>query len=103
MTAVTLDYKDGFTLSDVAAGTLGPFTLLGGKYVLTCTATFGGGSVDLEMLMPDGTTYGLIGTSHTFTAAGYVTVDLPPGTYQVVGATASAIYFACARAPYRAA
>ena len=72
------------------AATQGPFTLAGGKYGVTASATWGGGSATLQRLGPDGTTYVTCLTA--FSANGYASVDLPPGTYQVAIATATAVY-----------
>lgn len=77
------------TYSNVAA-TQGPFTLRGGNYGVTAKATWGGGSVTLQRLSPDGTTYVTVLTA--FTADGYQNVSLPGGTYQFLVATATAIY-----------
>lgn len=66
------------------------FTLRGGNYGVTVHATWGGGSVTLERLSPDGSTY--VSTGIAFTADGYQNVNLPSGTYELVVATATAIY-----------
>lgn len=79
------------------AATTAAFTLKGGRYGLAAIATWGGGSVILETLGPDGSTY--LSTGTTFSANGYATVDLPPGTYQVVIATATAVYFSASSVP----
>jgi hypothetical protein len=50
------DYRDGFLVA-AANATQGPFSLLGGKYGVTCAATFGGGSVALQILGPDASTF----------------------------------------------
>jgi hypothetical protein len=84
-----------------ASTTQGPFTLLGGLYGVGVSATFGGGSVTLQTLMPDGSTY--VTCLAPFTAAGTALVNLPPGTYQVAIATATAVQCFVVRTPYRAA
>ncbi len=88
-----VNYGNGFKVTNVST-TQGPFELLGGKYGITCHATFGGGSVDVSILAPDGTTYIPINqtSSHTFAADGYFAIDLPPCLVEVVIATASAVY-----------
>jgi hypothetical protein len=70
--------------------TTAAFSLHGGLYGITVNATWGGGSVTLQRLAGDGTTY--ITCLTAFTADGYATVPLPPGTYKVVVATATGVY-----------
>lgn len=78
-----------FTASNLSA-TTGAFQLSGGAYGVTVSATFGGGSVTLQRLASDGSTYVTCLTA--FTAAGYASVNLPPGTYKIAIATATAVY-----------
>jgi hypothetical protein len=85
---INRDFGNGFTVKNASA-TQGPFALLGGKYVFTASAIFGGGTVALSILGPDGATYI---TVKSFSAAGTQTLDLPPGEYQVTIATATAVY-----------
>lgn len=66
------------------------FTLRGGQYGVTVSATFGGGSVTLQRLAADASTYVTCLTA--FTAAGYASVNLPSGTYKLTIATATAVY-----------
>lgn len=66
------------------------FTLGGGLYSITAHATWGGGSITLQRLAPDATTY--ITVSAAITTDGYATVSLPPGTYKLLVATATGIY-----------
>lgn len=75
--------------SNVAAGTIGPFPLLGGSYWIETSGT-GAGTVDLKKLGPDGTTYTARITQITATA-GQQTISLPPGTYEwvITGFTAN--------------
>lgn len=77
--------------SNISA-TTAAFTLTGGKYGAAVVATFGGGSVKLQALGPDASTWLSVASVTDFTAAGYGTVDLPPGQYRFTIATASAIY-----------
>ena len=72
------------------SATTAAFTLPSGLYGVTVTATFGGGSVTLQRLAADGSTYVTCLTA--FTAAGYATVNLPAGTYRFTIATATAVY-----------
>ncbi len=72
------------------AATPTAFQLRGGVYGITASATWGGGSVTLQKLSGDGSTYITVLTA--FTASGYASVSLPPGTYRLLVATATAIY-----------
>lgn len=83
--------SDSKVISNVSA-TPPSFTLLGGKYGVGAIATFGGGSVKLQRLGPDGTTYYSVASTTDFAAAGYAAIDLPPGTYRFLIATATAVY-----------
>jgi microcystin-dependent protein len=71
------------------SATTAAFTLLGGRYGIEVVATFGGGSVKLQRLSNDGSTYVDVST---YSANTYETLDLPNGTYKLTVATASAIY-----------
>jgi hypothetical protein len=67
------------------------FTLLGGRYGVAVVATFGGGSVDLQILGPDGVTFLSVLTA-VFTANGVVLVDMPTNNtlrFAVTTATAA--------------
>jgi len=77
------------TFSNISTNT-SDFTLRGGQYGMMVNATFGGGSVTLKRKSLDGSTYVTVLTA--FTAAGYVNVNLPSGTYRVEVATATAVY-----------
>ena len=83
--------RDSISFSNIAA-TTDAFTLQGGKYAVASTATFGGGSVKLQRLGPDGSTYQSVASASDFTAAGYTALDLPPGQYRFTIATATAVY-----------
>ena len=78
-----------FTFKNVSA-TPAAFKLRGGQYAVTVLATFGGGSVTLQRLADDGSTY--ITCLTAFSANGYATANLPSGTYQFTIATATAVY-----------
>lgn len=88
---------DRVVYSNQAAGTIGPFTLRGGKYWIE-TGSTGTGTIDLKKLGPDGTTYTARITQITATA-GQQTIELPPGTYQWVVATFTANYLEITRIP----
>lgn len=62
----------------------------GGKAAFIVESTFGGGSVKLQMKLPNGTYYDI--PSASLTAAGMYVTDLPPGTYRAVATTATANY-----------
>lgn len=89
---------DYFTLTN-ASVTSSAFYLRGGKYGVVASATFGGGSITLQILAPDGTTY--VTALTAFTAAGYSTVDLPPCVCKIAIATATAVYAAVSPVPIR--
>lgn len=84
--------------SNISANTA-DFQLRGGKYGMSCVATFGGGSIKLQKKGADGTTYQSVSSGTDFTAAGYATVDVPPGNYRLTIATASAVYADVCRIP----
>jgi hypothetical protein len=77
------------TFDDVDA-TPASFLLRGGLYAVTITATWGGGSVTLQRLAADGTTY--VTVTDAFTDDAYLSISLPPGTYRLLMATATAMY-----------
>lgn len=66
------------------------FTLRGGCYGVTVKATWGGGSLTLQRLSADGSTYVTVLTA--FTADGFQSANLPGGTYKLLLATATALY-----------
>jgi len=90
--------SEGFGFSNISASTAA-FTLRGGKYGVDAVATFGGGSVKLQKLLGDGTTFQSVSTATDFTAAGYAVIDLPPGQYRFTIATATAVFCAVTRVP----
>lgn len=84
-----LVYKNQAIFSNISA-TTAAFSLEAGNYGVTAKATWGGGSLTLQRLSADNSTYVTCLTA--FTADGYATVLLPAGTYKFTVATASAIY-----------
>jgi microcystin-dependent protein len=84
--------------SNISA-TTAAFALLGGTYGVDVVATFGGGSVKLQRLAADQSTYLSVSAATDFSAAGYVTVQLAPGTYRFTIATATACYANLGRVP----
>lgn len=89
---------DGQLSSNISASTAG-FKLAGGLYGMSVVATFGGGSVKLQKLAADGSTYVSVASAADFTAAGYGIAYLPPDTYRWTIATATAVYAAVDRIP----
>lgn len=63
----------------------------GGVYNFAAKATWGGGNVKLQQLMPDGSTYADVASS-TISADGSLNLTLAPGLYRQVVTTATAIY-----------
>jgi hypothetical protein len=77
------------SFSNISA-TTAAFSLPAGNYGVTVSATFGGGTVTLQRLAADASTY--VPCLTAFTAAGYATQLLPAGTYKFAVATATAVY-----------
>lgn len=92
--------EDRNVQSNIAAGTTAAFVMRGGKYWIETKST-GSGTIDLQRLGPDGTTYTARITQITATA-GQQTIDLPPGQYRWVVATFTANYLEMVRIPYEA-
>jgi hypothetical protein len=92
--------QECFKLSDAAAASdQVEWTLQGGVYVAVSSATFGGGSITLETLAGDGSTW--ITAATAVTAAGVSgPLYLPPGKYRVTIATATAVYYTLSRVPF---
>lgn len=90
--------SEGQFFSNISASTA-QFALRGGKYGVDATATFGGGSVKLQKLLGDTSTFQSVSAATDFTAAGYAVIDLPPGQYRFTVATATAVYCAVTRIP----
>jgi hypothetical protein len=71
----------------------------GGEFVCEFSATWGGGSVQLNILGPDNVTY-LPVTPAAWTANGTALVAIPTGAIlQLVVTTATAVYFRMTRLP----
>jgi hypothetical protein len=77
---------NGFNLGSANSAV---FSLYGGLYALDVVAS-GSGSVTLERLGPDGSTF--ISTALTLSATGTIQGQLPPGEYKLVVATLTAVY-----------
>jgi hypothetical protein len=89
---------DAQKFSNISATTAG-FGLSGGRYQVAVVATFGGGSVQLQSLGPDGSTF--LPAHTALTANGFATLDLPPGTYRIATATATAVFASVIPVPVR--
>lgn len=91
---------DNASVANASASSATPFALVGGAYVLDAVATWGGGSVALHRLMPDGTTYALADSTATLSANGTTgAFAIPPGLYKFIIATATAVYATVQRVP----
>ena len=88
----------GAAFTNISASTAA-FPLIGGKYGVEAIATFGGGSVKLQKLAGDASTFISVGSTTDFSAAGHATVDLEPGQYRFTIATATAVYCAVTSIP----
>ena len=66
------------------------FTLRSGNYSVTAIAAWGGGSVTLQRLAADGSTY--VPALPAFSTNGMANTYLPSGTYKLAIATATAVY-----------
>lgn len=94
------DFGDGFSFAGISAD-VGPYNILGGRYAFAASATWGGGSATIQVLMPDASTY--VSVAAAVTADGAQLVDLPPGRYKIAVATATGLMGFLLRVPYRAA
>lgn len=88
---------DGMRIDNVGVGASAAKNLKGGTYAFSATATFGGGNIQVQALMPDGATWANVGTS--LTAAGMNTLDLPPGQYRFNVTTSTAVFAALVGVP----
>lgn len=86
---VTIALNESQIYSNISA-TTAAFSLKGGMYAVTVTGTWGGGSVTLQRLAANGSTY--VTALTAFAADGLQTQILPPGTYKFAVATATAVY-----------
>lgn len=76
------------------AATGAPVEVPRGRYAYSVDGTFGGATVTLTMLGPDGSSYVSVGDDAALTAEGAVEVALPAGTVKalVASGTPSALY-----------
>jgi hypothetical protein len=81
-----------------ASATGSAVTWGGGQGVFSVAATFGGGNVALQALLPDGSSWGAVpltttaGQAATLAANGHGTFTLPPGSIRAAVTTATAVY-----------
>lgn len=92
-----VDFKDGVSFTALSATTAG-FTVQGGRYAFMVNATWGGGSVTLQVLMPDASTY--IAAGPAYGADSTDIFNLPRGTYRIAIVTATAVQGALVPVPY---
>lgn len=85
------------------AGNGTPQSWSGGHGVIAVEATFGGGSVALQFVGPNGAWLPVLdaitGVAISLTAAGSARFFLPPGSIRIVATTATAVYAIAARVP----
>ena len=98
MALAATTWHDGFTYTGATSSTVGPYPILGGKYLWYGSAA--GTSAALNILYPDGTTYGIATTAQT-TSAFAIAVDLPAGTYEIVVVSAGAQQGGLVKIPYQ--
>ena len=89
--------QDGVRFDNLSA-TPASFKLQGGRYAIAVAATWGGGSVTLNQLGPDNSTFINV-LAGAFLANGNALADLPAGQYTLTIATATAVYATIARVP----
>lgn len=96
------DFKDGVSYTGALNSDTTPnFSILGGKYGFGAHSS-GTTVATLNILTPDGTF--VIAATALSAGTPYETVDLPPGTFQIVmGAAATTQSGFLVRIPYRAA
>lgn len=79
-------------LLENGSATSAEFVWSGGTGVFQVVATFGGGSVSLQYLGPNGSTWVAAGSDTTLAANGGGVFTLPPGKIRAAVATATAVY-----------
>jgi hypothetical protein len=95
---------DGINVANIAASSAGQ-SLLGGVYMLVVSFT-GSGTVGVDALSPDGTTWvpvsinGPAGLAGSLAANGAGYCYLAAGTYRISVATATAVYAALNTVPF---
>jgi hypothetical protein len=92
------DPVDSKEFSNISANTAN-FNLNGGYYMVAAVATFSAGSVELQMLGPDQSTWLSAPTALKLSVAGTIAGYLPPGIYRFTIVTATAVYCSVAGVP----
>lgn len=92
---------DGYSQSNFSASSDDvAFDLVGGEYAVNVSATWSGGTVTLQFLQLDGSTWTAVSANTTFTDDGFFTpIKLPAGKYRFHVATATAVYAGISRVP----
>ncbi len=85
---MTQQQKDEVKFSNISA-TTAPFSLKGGQYGVTVTATF---SSSYTTASRAGRLYTYVTALTAFSAAGFATTYLPQGTYRFAIASSTAVY-----------
>jgi predicted phage tail protein len=88
---------DSQTFTNISADTE-VFNLAGGKYGMSVVATWKSGSVTMQILAADESTW--LAVAIPFTADGFQTADLPPGQYRFQVTNATAAYVTINGIPY---
>jgi hypothetical protein len=95
--------QESFLFSNFTT-TQGPFTLRGGRYVVTMKGT--SGTLSLQVLAADGTTFviakdiaGNAVTNASLATATFFTVDLPPISAEFAGSSPVGAYASIVRVP----
>lgn len=90
-------YGTNVILASNASATGAATSWPGGPGTFTAVGTFGGGTVKLQYLLPDGSTWADAGTDTTLTAAGGGIFELSPGaSIRCSITTATAVYASAA-------
>jgi hypothetical protein len=85
--AITIAEGD-IAYSNISA-TQSTFFMASGQYGIDAVATWGGGTVVLQKLAGDASTYV---TVQSFSANGFEIVTVPAGTYRIAVTTATGVY-----------
>lgn len=82
--------RQRYTLLDDATGNGDAYEWTGGRLMFAAiSASWGGGSVKLQYLLPDGTTWVDVGSDTNLTADGVGGAELPQGKIRAVATTAT--------------
>jgi hypothetical protein len=89
---------DAKLFSNISA-TTAQFNLNGGYYMVAAVAAFAGGSVELQALGPDQSTWLSLPTALKITVAGTIAGYIPDGIYRFTIITATAVYCSAVAVP----